>query len=542
MTLDKLLEEVMLTFSRLLRENPYELNLKREEVQERLKEKGMLRRALRTCVHGDRAAKCYVKDYIKDMLVKKFKIDQDSIQEIVPFSNPFLLSGEDKFRILLYVYTKDYQSAALEHLIEDYQLALPKSDKEGRWFYEITEADIHSSYDRCEFISLSFVDKLNILTQRIYERYKGNGVIDEIRDMKIDGISTGVSGIPESFRFEGLESIKSLPASYDSIWIFYHGKSVRMSFLSFGSNKELIRVCRNIYRYNNPEQLSESKGYTVNEMKDGARVAVARPPFCESWVLFIRKFDSVLQENIHNLITDENSQLPITLMKWLIKGCMVTGITGQQGSGKTTLLMALIGFIDPVHNLRIQELSFELHLRRIYPERNIVTFREVGDITGRESLDYIKKTDGSVTILGEVATDEVSVWLIKAAQVASLFTLFTHHAKTTENLIISMRNALLMEGGFQNERIAQEQAVSAINFDIHMKKDDRGHRYIERITEIVPDRDTIFKTRDIVRWQNGFYQMIQPVSGTSMEHFKEHLTSEEISDLCGWMERQGCYV
>ena len=33
----------------------------------------------------------------------------------------------------------------------------------------------------------------NILTQRIYQHYKGFSSIDEIRDMNIDGVSGGVS-------------------------------------------------------------------------------------------------------------------------------------------------------------------------------------------------------------------------------------------------------------------------------------------------------------------------------------------------------------
>ena len=54
-------------------------------------------------------------------------------------------------------------------------------------------------------------------------------------------------------------------------------------------------------------------------------------------------------------------------MKWLIQGERVIAVTGEQGSGKTTLLMSLIGYINPAYNLRIQEMSFELHLRKIYP-------------------------------------------------------------------------------------------------------------------------------------------------------------------------------
>lgn len=527
MTIDQGLKGVMETFNQLLRENPYELNLKRQALEERLEMKKALRKALRDCVYGDKNAKIYVKDYIKDILIRRYKVDKENIEEMIPFSDLFQLTAQDKFDILLYFYEKDYKNLGLEQMITEYGLDSPKADGEEAFRYEISKEDIHRVYEECPFLSLAFADKLNIISQRIYQSYKGNGVIDEIRDMKIDGVSAGVSGIPEGFDEEILKR-NEFKASYDSIWLFYHGKSIYLSFLSFQSYQELMRVCRNIYRYNNPGQLSQAKGYMVNEMKDGSRVAVARPPFCESWVLFVRKFDTVLQENIHNLLTDENSHLPIQIMKWLIKGCMVCAVTGQQGSGKTTLLMSLIGFINPMYNLRIQELSFELHLRKIYPTRNIVTFRETEGVGGGESLDFLKKTDGTVTILGEVATDAVSVWLIKAAQVASLFTLFTHHAKTAENLVIAMRNALLMEGGFQNERIATKQVADAINFDIHMKKDLKGHRYIERITEILPLKEDMFDTRDIVVFENERYIMKNQISEKSSSQIREHLSKEEL--------------
>lgn len=551
MNIEQLKEEVMSTFSQILRENPYDGNLNWKQVEERLTHKKLLRKALKSCAYGDKKAKLFVKDYIKDCLLRKGFISPENIEEVIPFDDTYELSVSDKFHILLYLYEKDYGTSALEYLIIEYALDLPKRDENGLDYFEIDEEDIERIFDECENKVLSFNDKLNIITQKIYEIYKGNGVIDQIRDMKIDGISAGVSGIPEDFEWDLSWDRNIVPSAHDSVWIFFKGKSIYLSFLKFGSIKELIRVCRNSYRYNNPGQLSQVRGYLVTESKDGARVAVARPPFAESWVLFIRKFDTVLKENIENLITDNNKELPIEWIKWLIKGCQITGITGEQGSGKTTLLMSVIGFINPTYNLRIQELSFELQLRKLYPKRNIVTFRETDTISGQEGLNFMKKSDGSVTILGEVANNEVASWLISTSQVASLFTLFTHHAKTTRNLIISMRNALLLEGGFQNEKIALEQAVEAINFDVHMKKDRDGHRYIERITEIVPDKGAVFRkvyggeereafeTRDLVVFENGAYEWKEEISIQGKERICSHLTKEEQNIFFQFLERKG---
>lgn len=524
-SLSVLIQGIREDFTKLLRTNVFESGLNQDEIEKRLNQKKQLRKALRECAYGDINSKIFVKGYIKELLLSRYHVTEETIGELIPFHNMNSLTAREQFDIMLYQYTQRNGIEAMAELIREFHLDKGKRNEKGQVYYEISCDDIYEAYYQSGCGRLPFRDQIEILTQRIYSSYKGNGVIDEIRDMHIDGISAGVSGIPESFDTRNLP--EGLPCSYDSVWMFFRGKSIHLSFLSFGSYKELIRVCKNIYRYNNPGQLSEVRGYTVNEMKDGSRIAVARPPFSESWVLFLRKFDSVLQQDIHLLVTDRNNDLPIELMKWLIQGERVIAVTGEQGSGKTTLLMSLIGYINPAYNLRIQEMSFELHLRKIYPERNIVTFRETNSISGQEGLDFQKKTDGSVNILGEVATAGVSSWMIQMAQIASLFTLFTHHAKTTDNLIAGMRNALLQEGGFQNERIAAEQVADCINYDIHMKKKTDGHRYIERITEIVPDKECIYRTRDLVVWRDGCYICGDEISKNGKMALESIYTGEE---------------
>lgn len=79
--------------------------------------------------------------------------------------------------------------------------------------------------------------------------------------------------------------------------------------------------------------------------------------------------------------------------------------------------------------------------------------------------------------------------MIQAAQVASKFTLFTHHAKTFPNLVTALRNSMLRTGVFNDERTAEEQVIQVLNFDIHLVKDFRGRRYIERVTECIPLED-----------------------------------------------------
>ena len=220
-------------------------------------------------------------------------------------------------------------------------------------------------------------------------------------------------------------------------------------------------------------------------MKDGSRVVVVRPSMSETWAFFVRKFD-VKRATLEQIVLFPGKEDAINLLKFLVKGARIISLTGEQGCGKTTMLMAMIENIYETMNLRITETAFELHLRKIYPTRNILSMRETETVSGQDCLDVQKKTDGSVNIIGEVATDPVASWMIQSAQVASKFTLFTHHAKTFPDLVTALRNSMLRAGVFNDEKTAEEQVVQVLNFDIHLVKDFRGRRYIERVTECIP--------------------------------------------------------
>ena len=504
-TLEKMQEFVKKRLDEITKVNLYDIGLSEEELKRRKNKKYELKKALKGCTYGDVNDKKYVKELIYDLLSKEYNVNETNISKAIPFDIPSLLTPQDKFDILIYMYKKDFGYEALTELIKKYDLAeLKYVEGETKPSYVITSQEIEDIFEK-ENLQLTFNDKLSIVVQRIYQHYKGYSSIDEVRDMNIDGVSGGVSGLPESFLSQVVQtsdadylaqvSEHKVPRACDSIWIFFQGKSIRLAFLSFGTEAELKRVCQNIYKYNNPGQLSDTNGYKINEMKDGSRVVVVRPSMSETWAFFVRKFD-VKRATLEQMITFPGYEDAISLLKFLVKGARIIALTGEQGSGKTTMLMAMIENIYETMNLRITEMAFELHLRKIYPTRNILSMRETDTVSGQECLDVQKKTDGSVNIIGEVATDPVVSWMIQSAQVASKFTLFTHHAKTFPDLVTALRNSMLRTGVFTNEKTAEEQVVQVLNFDIHLIKDFRGRRYIERVTECIPVKDETEYTYD----------------------------------------------
>lgn len=407
-TIEKMIEYVKKRLDEITKINLYDIGLSEEELKRRKNKKYELKKALKGCTYGDVNDKKYVKELIYDILSKEYGVDETNISRTIGFDTPSLLTPQDKFDILIYVYKQQFGYEALTELIKKYNLAsLKYIAGETKPSYVITSEEINDIYEK-EQIVLSFSDKLNVVVQRIYQKYKGYSSIDEIRDMNIDGVSGGVSGLPESFLSQVAQTDgdylvqvaeHKVPRACDSIWIFFQGKSIRLAFLSFGTESELKRVCQNIYKYNNPGQLSDTNGYKINEMKDGSRIVVVRPSFSETWAFFVRKFD-VKRSTLEQWFKGEpGSKESIELLKYLVKGARIISITGEQGCGKTTMLMGMIENIYETMNLRVQETAFELHLRKIYPTRNILTFRETDTISGQEGLDVQKKTDGSVNII-----------------------------------------------------------------------------------------------------------------------------------------------
>ena len=285
-TLDMMIKFVKRRLDEITKVNLFDLGLSEEELKRRKNKKYELKKALKGCTYGDVNDKKYVKELMYDMLSKEYGVDETNVSRAIPFDVPSLLTPQDKFDILIYMYQKDYGYEALGELIKKYNLAeLKYTDGDTKPSYVITPEEISDIFEK-ENYTLTFQDKLMIVVQRIYQQYKGYSAIDEVRDMNIDGVSGGVSGLPESFLSQVAQTDSNyltqvmdhkVPRACDSIWIMFHGVSIRLAFLSFGNESELKRVCQNIYKYNNPGQLSDSNGYKINEMKDGSRVVVVRP-------------------------------------------------------------------------------------------------------------------------------------------------------------------------------------------------------------------------------------------------------------------------
>ncbi|MGP1403807.1 MAG: ATPase, T2SS/T4P/T4SS family [Catonella sp.] len=509
---DKLLDAIKNDFTQLLRVN---LNIGPFLMKEkliRIERREELREALRTCGSGNEASKIFVKNYIWGLIINKYKITEENIDLYLKED------AEYKFKIMLVKSIDKYGKSGLERLIDKHFATIVKTQGKRT----IDEKMLDRAFMGFSHSNVSFPEKIEVLCQKIYENYKGNGIIDSLLPLVIDGISGGVSSDNGSFY----------------VWLMYKGNSISLSFLKFRGETEIKRICRNLCKSYGIGQLSERRGYIVAELADGSRASISRPPFCESWSFFIRKFrmENILE--MEDIITGEGSENIIKLLKYLVIGERLIAVTGEQGSGKTTLLASMVRFIPDWLNIRVAEMSFELHLRQRLPGRNIVSFKETEGVGIQEGLDFTKKTDGNVTILGEVATMQAVLFLVQIAQNASAFTLFTHHAKDTTALIHYIRNSLLMQGNFRNEKVALMQAVNSVRINIHVRKNAFGERYIEKISEIIPcDNEDGFTEKIIVYNCKGKYILKDELSRETEKAVYERLSENEALDFVKYIRQ-----
>lgn len=515
-SIEKVVETVKTEVINLLRED-FSMGLSEEEFNKLYKRKARINGALKNCVYGIDSAKILVIDLIRGIIAEK--VPPQKVTELLGLDETGEPSAHIKFEILMYKYKKRYGKKALAKWIEKYhfdeeRLAEDSTSSNDKAYY-ITEEDLNRSY-REENIQLTIEEQIDILSILVYQRYKGFGIIDTLREMDINGFNCGTSG---SILYNLNKVSDGTFRANKSVWLYYQGKYIHLRFMDFGTEEELRRVIQLMIRYGNPGPLTAKRGYLVNTMYDKSRILAIRPPASEYWAVFVRKFNlaDISPEALIIKPYTHKGELAIGLLEFLMRGHVTSAVTGRQGAGKTTLMSSIVRYIDPRFTIRVLELAPELYLRELYPTRNILSVQETTYVTAAELQDALKKSDGTVSIVGEVATDAVAARMIQMGQVASLFTIFSHHANTTKDLVFALRNSLANTNGFSNNlSIAEKQVTDVVKCDIHLNYTPDGKRYIERITEIIqleegapyPDYDPNNPVDSMNRITKEYYERI----------------------------------
>lgn len=463
-----------------------------EDLKRLAKRKAQRKEALKNAVYGLDGAKLMVKEMIHTYLSEHVK--PEKIRQIIGLDKESEPNTNTMFEIIMYKYKKLYGRDALtkwilENGFERERTAVGIGSANDIAYY-ITKSDLEESYFNLEYF-LTDAEVTDIFTTLLYQAYKGFGCIDTLAEMNINGYNIGVSGsVMDAININNSNAdtgdIEVCSEATNALWLYFKGSYIHLQFLDFGSEDEMRRIIQLLVRWNSPGPLSAKRGYLVNTMHDKSRILAVRPPAGEMWAAFVRKFtlDIISPEALIIKPGVTDGEVAIRLIEFLMRGQVTTAVTGRQGSGKTTLMKAIIAYMDPRYNIRVLEMAPEMYLREIYPNRNIYSVQETDTVSAEDLQDALKKSDSSITIIGEVATDPVAARMIQLAMTGSLYTLFSHHANEAKDLVLTLRNSLVNAGGFDNMTTAEKQVTDVLKINIHLDFTPDGKRYIKRITEI----------------------------------------------------------
>lgn len=462
------------------------------EYEASLRNKSRIAQAARKCVYGEENARRTIIKVFHDIIASHL-LTLESCYSIFNFEDLETLPPEIKFEILLYCLAPQYGKNAVKFLNDTYKWSslryIAQSGLERR---EVDYALVDTMFkEQMPYDSLSYEQCIDVISILVYQNSKGYGKIDTLMQQNIDGLELGTVG---AIRYRLLNANpdyvteRSCSIQLDAQWI-------HLSFINFGTVDEIKRLVLNVSNTEGSEALTIKRPTKVVDMYNGSRVTCIRPNVGATWGLFVRSFSAGVISVKKWLDKPEvkNWEIVDKLLFYLCQCTENTAVTGQQNTGKTTLMKGLIGYY-PYFNIRVIEMSFELQLNEIYPDRNIFCTRNDEFTSATEVQDILKKTDGYLSMAGEIATNEVAANAMQFGLVASQATMFSHHGKDYMGLIEGLTNALLSSGQFNDRDSAQGLVLDVVKHNVHcdFHKKLRVVDYIEEIVKgetIVPYQD-----------------------------------------------------
>lgn len=409
---------------------------------------------------GNHSDRNYTKAHIKKILTDK------TFREVLT-DNPFVINErnideqlelkqipEDQFRVSLHFYTKEYKGEAFFKFISANKLT--KGDV-------ITAEMIHQAYkEDSKKWTLLFDDKLEILTQKIYERYKGIPVIDQLLYQSLEDVQVGVSGAVEK--------------AHDSIWIIIKGRLIRLAFLSLGNIETLENVCKKIA---GDEKIDSLNPYAFSYGEDGSRRVAFKKGFSESWCAIVRKFDTV--QNLKNkellaLSGVHDTELLIQAEMLLMKGCVSTIIIGDQGSGKTVKTVRLVEYMYDDLSIRTINNNFETFIRNLFPNKNIIEYKKTDSITEEEAYEISLKSSGKITIFTEIRENKMIENFLNTGRRGSKMALTSMHHNDAHRVVYELAKGLMKEGLHQRISDAVEDVLEVLKIVIEVNVCEDGKR------------------------------------------------------------------
>ena len=487
-SMDTLCEIVMADMAEFTRDDG-NVSTKGKSFEAEFKNRKLLSEALDNCVHGIKSARDIVIAQIRFILERELP-NLEEVYQVLDFRDVGYQSPNIQWEILCYYISKKkgFRNHVMKYIVDKYKINEPRDIKDkstGR----IEKRRLFDTQMLLDIVDIevpkeiSYQDAIEILSLLVFQNTYGFRVVDTIRHMDIDGFNMGTSG---SIRYKIDGNRNAEYTTLNSVWVQINAKWVHFKFLEFSCEDEMKRVINQLTSWGTSSPMTEKSPKKVNDGFDGARITAVRPPIGECWACFVRKFTPGLysSEKLLNKPTVHNWKLADELTRYLMRSEQTLPFTGQQNTGKTSMMKAKMADLNPGFNIRVMEMSFELALRELYSKLNIITVKPSDYVSSAELQDLLKKTDGYVSMVGEVAENDVAARMIQFCLIASAFTIFSHHAKDDYSLINGLANSLVACGEYEDHNVAMSTVLDAIKHNVHMDFVN-NERVIAYVSEII---------------------------------------------------------
>ncbi len=290
--------------------------------------------------------------------------------------------------------------------------------------------------------------------------------------------------------------------SVDTVYIERFGQ-LEKTDTKFRDVDHLVRIIQRIATRVG-RRIDESSPMVDARLPDGSRVNATLPPVTiDGPTLSIRRFGKrrLRRENLLQL--GMFSPAMLRFLELLVRGRKNLLISGGTGSGKSTFLGAIAESIPNRERVVTIEDAAELvldqeHVVRMETRPPNVEGR--GQIVARDLVINALRMRPDRIIVGEVRGGE-ALDMLQAMNTGHDGSMTTIHANSPRDAVARLETMVLMAGLELPSRAIREQATSALNLIIHIRRYEDGIRRVQSITEVIGLEGETRQLQEIFRFE-----------------------------------------
>jgi pilus assembly protein CpaF len=270
----------------------------------------------------------------------------------------------------------------------------------------------------------------------------------------------------------------------------------------FRDDEHLVRIIGRIAARVG-RRIDESSPMVDARLPDGSRVNATLPPVTiDGPTLSIRRFGRRRLRSDDLLRLGMFSPAMLEFLRLAVRGRVNMVVSGGTGSGKSTFLGAMAEAIPQSERIITIEDAAELQLDQrhvVRMETRPPNIEGQGRIVARDLVVNALRMRPDRIIVGEVRAGE-ALDMMQAMNTGHDGSLTTIHANTPRDAVARLETMVLMAGIDLPARAIREQAVSAIDIIIQVKRYEDGTRRVQSISELVGMEGDTAQLQEIFRF------------------------------------------